>query len=564
VKVDLNYVGRSEIVRGSTGPIARFAANLARTPVAFDAELRDPLRFREAMSALHDVVVSDLRFKKRDRSQYEAWKANEEARLRAVRSGARQAFEAAAKAKGPVPRELEREYESCRARYWKARFAYADILQRDDPALWRILMPCDPVVTVADDVVLFECFSSDESSYGCLSVDRDAFAPSQNVQRGTTNVDFSWPLFDHFQSLRTYRRTRFLVDPAGVGVATSNADAVWEQKIDLPNGWLRGFLQVQAAMGLPTRRVTLTREAVHSVVAWLVRHRERASPRALRFELLPGREPVLVLEPWEQRVAVRGPVYDGPAGEPIRVWGRRRLASLARLLPLADRVDVHLLGTGLPSFWVVRMGALRFTLGLSGWTTNDWTSGSALDAFASAIDPAPELVARTALFLQKSQRATLGEIASGLGVVTADASAALNRLALAGQSIFDLTAGVHRWRQILPIAVGEAEIGPEPAEPAGARKLLAEGAVSIASRGAAPGGGTIVTGTAGQREVEVLLDAEGVLRRAKCGCSHHHRFGIRKGPCRHVLAVRLAVVRGSGAANAPGFIDRLLGPGSNN
>ena len=53
------------------------------------------------------------------------------------------------------------------------------------------------------------------------------------------------------------------------------------------------------------------------------------------------------------------------------------LRVLARLLPLADGADVYLLGTGLPSFWSVRLGEMRFLLGLSGWTANDWSGGSA-------------------------------------------------------------------------------------------------------------------------------------------------------------------------------------------
>ena len=53
-----------------------------------------------------------------------------------------------------------------------------------------------------------ECFSADESSYGCLTVSRDAFGKSNDVKLGTTNVDYSWDLFNHFQSLRSYRETR--------------------------------------------------------------------------------------------------------------------------------------------------------------------------------------------------------------------------------------------------------------------------------------------------------------------------------------------------------------------
>ncbi|MEZ4309869.1 MAG: hypothetical protein R3F14_17665 [Polyangiaceae bacterium] len=32
---------------------------------------------------------------------------------------------------------------------------------------------------------------------------------------GTTNVDYSLALYEHFQTLRTYRPTRLLVDPSG-------------------------------------------------------------------------------------------------------------------------------------------------------------------------------------------------------------------------------------------------------------------------------------------------------------------------------------------------------------
>ena len=89
---------------------------------------------------------------------------------------------------------------------------------KHDPELWRLLVPCDPVFTVAPDCLFFECFSADESSYGCLTVDRSAFAHERDVALGTTNVDYSWTLYEHFQRMRSYRETRFLVDPAGFEV----------------------------------------------------------------------------------------------------------------------------------------------------------------------------------------------------------------------------------------------------------------------------------------------------------------------------------------------------------
>ncbi len=38
--------------------------------------------------------------------------------------------------------------------------------------------------------------------------------------------------------------------------------------------------------------------------------------------------------------------------------------------------------------------------------------------------------------------------------------------------------------------------------------------------------------------VEIMTDADGAIRRGKCACSYYHRFGMRNGPCRHMLALR--------------------------
>ena len=47
-------------------------------------KLARAIPFREAISALHDVVVSDLRFQPKDRSEYQAWLAQQEDSLSVV------------------------------------------------------------------------------------------------------------------------------------------------------------------------------------------------------------------------------------------------------------------------------------------------------------------------------------------------------------------------------------------------------------------------------------------------------------------------------------------------
>jgi len=538
------YLGRSTLVPTAGGQSLSLAPNLAREAVSFDAPLLQPLRFREALSALHDVVISDLRFKPRDKTAYEEWKKNEQSRIRSLRAQTYQQAkqEILAKREEAVPPDLEKQFGHYRKVYWDARQKYSNYLLKNDQELWRLLMPCDPVITVADDVVFFECFSADESSYGCLTVNRDSsFGKSDATRLGTTNVDYSWDLFNHFQSLRSYRETRFKVDPAGFTVATAGNADYREEKIDLPTGWLRGFMQTQAAMTLPARRVTLTREAVYSILAFLKRHKARKSPRALRFEMVAGKPPSLVLEPWEQRVPVYGePLRTG--GESIRIWGRQRLLALARLLPLATKFDVYLLGTGLPSFWVADMGDMQLTLGLSGWTTNDWTRGSALDLLAPPAQPTAETISRVAQFMQSKRAAAFADVDLSCGGQPANTAAALNHLAHTGQLIHDLPNAVYRWRQIMPMALGEAELGPENEELTASKQLLLRKNAKLDSRAEAAGG-VLLTGTVERKPVELFLNQDGLIKRGKCVCSHHFKFGIRAGPCRHLLALRTLAMR---------------------
>jgi len=83
---------------------------------------------------------------------------------------------------------------------------------------------------------------------------------------------------------------------------------------------------------------------------------------------------------------------------------------------------------------------------------------------------------------------------------------ALNHLAHTGQLIHDLSAGVYRWRQIMPRALGEAELGPENAEVVASREIISRRRVTVESRVAAPSGGTIYVGQAESKPVELLID----------------------------------------------------------
>jgi hypothetical protein len=258
----------------------------------------------------------------------------------------------------------------------------------------------------------------------------------------------------------------------------------------------------------------------------------------MRFELLPGKPAEIVIEPWEKRIISHATIYDGPPTEPIRVWGIRRLMVLARVLPLAERFDVHLLGTGLPSFWTAVMGEMNLTVGLSGWTTLDWSRGSAMDLYAPPSAPAPDTINNVQAIVRENGAMTLSQVQQRLNLDAAEASEALRQLAHCGQVIFDLVTGQFRWRQIMPKALGEAELGPEHPEVAAARKLMERNAAELTNRDYGSGGVMVLSGKVEGNLVEIMVDADQRIKRGKCICSHYRHFGMKNGPCRHMIALR--------------------------
>lgn len=554
---ELRYLGKSTVDQGPYRTAVRFSPNLARDRVALDAELRDPLRFREAISALHAVVVSDLKFRKKDKSAYEAWKKSQLEEEERIRSGTmerelRRVTEELAAA--PAPADLEARFRRLHRVYWDARVKWANELAREDPALFRSLVPCDPIVTVADDTVFFECFSKDESSYAALFVDRGSFVGAQDAALGTTNVDYSLALYDHFQSLRSYRPTRLEVDPRGFEVKVESHGGYREEKIDLPPSWLRGFGQISAATGLPGTRVTLDVGTVYSVLAFLRRHREKEGPRAIELRLVRGQRPVLVLQPWGKTIESAGPIWEGERDETIRIWGRRRLFALARALPLASRVDVHLLGTGLPSIWSLHLGEMRLVLALSGWTANDWSGGTNLDLLTGTFIADEELTVRARAALRSQRRASVASIAEETGAPRQAVASALHRASKQGQAIYDFAAGAYRFRDVIEAEKAEALLGPEPEELTAARKLFVEHRVKTEREEAVPGGKRLLLAKVAGESCETILDADGVYSRARCTCTHFRRYRLRNGACRHLLALRLTVLGASHVRLAAGSI----------
>lgn len=414
----------------------------------------------------------------------------------------------------------------------------------------------DPIITVHPDRVFFEAFSADQSSYGLVIVDREVFEPEGEVRCGTTNVDFTAWLWAALAEMRSTRETYFRVGPEGFEVKTTDAGGRFEQKVDVPDSWVRGLLQLQGAMALPGTRLSLRPVDLLSAVRSLSHLKAKVSPRALRFELEPGHDAELVLEPWEKRVPLVGASHGGTEKRVIRTWGRRRLSLLEPLLPWAERVDVYLKGRALPSFYDVQLPGGRFVLGLSGWTQHRWTEASSFDLLvAPASNEA--LQERVAAWLSKHFVGTTEALAAAVQAPSPEVTQALTALCAAGRVLFDVEARAWRHRELFQKPVDLTKLYPADPRREEASGYLARGEISLTStvnrettkqrRFKTPDGPLfrevvlrdwVVHGRVGpQAEVELVLNDEDRLIFGRCGCAFFDEHLMNRGPCAHLLAL---------------------------
>ncbi|HEY0253177.1 MAG TPA: hypothetical protein VGC41_16700, partial [Kofleriaceae bacterium] len=262
------------------------------------ARLHRPGVMRDALLAVGDVLGSDLRRKANDRADYLQYLI--------------------ARGKG-VSKQI-----------WDAQKEYL-ALQYNAAA--KQDEPLDPVMSVTGEALRFEVLSRDESTYAQLVLRRplalvDAEHPGDSAAtNGTSFVHLDRDAFAAINRIRSYRATTIAFKP----IAAEAAPAPLSRQV--PVRWLRAFGQMQAASLLAADRFELSPVDLYNVLLALRMRKAKTPPRGLRYELVPGERPRLVLEPWDLVVHGNGGVYKGATPRVIRTWGRNRLNVLARILP---------------------------------------------------------------------------------------------------------------------------------------------------------------------------------------------------------------------------------------
>lgn len=471
------------------------------------ARLHRPGVMRDALLALGDVLGSDLRRKANDRADYLAYLIGK------GKTVTKQIWDA------------QKEYLALQ---------YGIAAKQNDPL--------DPVLTISAEALRFEVLSRDESTYAQLVLKRpaalvDAEHPGdKGTDIGTTFVDLGAAM-SALGRVRSYRPTTLAFGPVA-GAATANRT--------VPIAWLRAFGQMQAASLLAVEKFEIAPIDLYNVLLALRMKKAKTAPRGLRYELVPGETPRLVLEPWDTVVRGTGGPYKGSQPRVVRTWGRNRLNVLARILPHAKRLEVSIAGPGLPAVYVVDLGDATLSLALSGWTDAGWAGVSTFDLLSADDDDVN--IAKVIAALATPQ--TLPALAQSVGRPESE----VRRTVLAGLAQLrlgrDLATGELFARSLVATPPPSAALKFRNAREAAAHRLLGEpGTVTLTKVHDLGADGRTIEGQVVDAKAHrtfhpaFTIDREARTTGATCTCSSFRRSGVKEGPCEHMVALRVAYAR---------------------
>lgn len=555
MKVGYKYASPSRCTQVNNQATLGLSPDLSRDEkVSFCGKLNHPLLFRDAMLMLREIVISDAGKKQKERTDYFTWLNEEiERRVKAhkeymphVRENLQKQMDSCDSELSSKKNEINQllniqrnlkkqidQYDAWRD-YYKIERDFWKFIKDRDYDLWFVL---DPVITVHKDQVSFEAFSVDESIYGCLSVSMDEFDLLQAPQLGTTNIDFSAKLEKEMQRFRSYTDVTLSVNPEGFTIDNDIVPEYIEKKIDLPETWIKGFNQVSSAAALSGTELALSPSDMYDICAFLRKHKEKKSPRYMKWILEPGQRVQIVFEPFGTILTLNA-IYQGHQRREEKIWGRRRWLVVEKLIPLSKAFYVRILGFGMPQFIRADMGTMQMTVGFSSWSSNDWVKGTAFNIMAGFTG---EGCYKDIYKLMKDQRClSIEEISTHLpGQKNDKIKSGIGMLFRRGEGYFDIINDKVRFRHLCNAPIPEElyEVSDIETDV----QKYSESTFDNMKVRYSHKQEFIFTTIYNSDSTEIVIDQDGQITKINCSCRQFKR-GERNlsEPCAHILALYVA------------------------
>jgi SWIM zinc finger len=367
----------------------------------------------------------------------------------------------------------------------------------------RLIQQSDPVITCGGGMLRFEGFSACCGVYARLDLLDGAFE-AERLDPGTANVDFNPPMRAALSKLRDGQPARLNVSKSGFELAAGSGGA-FERRVALPVRWLKGLVEVQAHQARMERRFAISGAVARRFLRDLPRQRTAG---------------ITYVSPMNNALRLSQSALGGG----VPVGGVERLRVLAKVARHAVELEVYSNGNGATA-WRMETPDARLFVVLSPEPSRGFSGeGQALHALAAGGG----ITARLRAMLRWQNTLDTRLLASELGSPEQEIAAALAELGSSGLVGYDLAQAKYFHRELPFDFARVAKLHPRLAD---ARKLASAGRAEIDTDGA----GAWVRGKDG--EYRARRDPDGGWH---CLCPWSARHGNSRGPCKHILAVKIA------------------------
>ena len=374
----------------------------------------------------------------------------------------------------------------------------------------------DPILSAQGDRLRAECFSACNGVYARMDVFQSAL--DGDILYGTTNVDIGNNLRKSLLNIRQGDRLKFRIGDEGLKTLHSKnldnksvlTDIVTQRPVKMPDRWIRAL--GNCAM-------------LHQNMKYKF-HVEGMQAKSFIAMLPPvtGKEKSGWLTPTKTGVILKS----GEEKNSVYISGLHRLSALKKVMSNVNSIFFYAPENGEPGQMMLEvcMTGANITLSLTAKSYEGYSGeGALLDSLSNP--KILECADKIDNILNFESRLDIDKISKSIGIVKNDMNDAMELLAVSGKLGFDVREGAFFHRELPDDPDRVLKDNPRLV---GAKKLV-EDTEYIEDN--------IWHVRSGETTYRVIYPTDENLDNAKCTCTWYLKHQNSRGPCKHILAVKL-------------------------
>ena len=382
-------------------------------------------------------------------------------------------------------------------------FKYVPVAQRD------------PILSAQGDILRAECFSACNGVYARMDLFQSAL--DGEILYGTTNVDIGSNLRKSLFNVKQGDRLKFRIgDDGWKALHSKNLDGSMltdihiQRPVKMPDRWVRALGNCAMLHQNMEYKFHIEGMQAKSFIAML----PAATGKERSGWLTPAKTGVM-LKPKEEKNSVY-------------ISGLHRLSALKRVMSNVNAVYFYAPNDGEPGQMMIEvcMTGANITLSLTAKSYEGYSGeGALLDSLSTP--KILECADKIDSILNFESRLDIDKISKSIGIVKNDMNDAMELLAVSGKLGFDVRDRAFFHRELPDDPDRVLKDNPRLV---GAKKLV-EDTEYI--------GDNIWHVKSGDTTYRVIYPTDENLENAKCTCTWYLKHQNDRGPCKHILAVKL-------------------------